>query len=175
MKKLFIALGLASLFMASCSITPKQNDASNNDQNADTNVVVEVKMDTVLGQLVNIQLMREFEKWVQLDSTQKAQLNNKCLEYFATLNAQGIAVSDNEDGTVNIKDYKDPSTMSEEEKAEFDARFAEQKDAWLQSMNENDAESRKAFFVNGLKALLSQFEEPAEVESGKTADSTEVK
>jgi hypothetical protein len=156
MKKLFLAIGLASLFFTACNIAPKEGFLTKNQDAKEKH-----KIDTTFVNLLN-----KFENWEDLDSTLRIQFNKQCMEYFASLDTHQIAAGEN---------TLDPvSEMSENEKAAHNINFAKQKEAWIKAFENDDRESRKIHVVRSLTALLSQVTDSMEViHANKVADSTQ--
>ena len=75
MKKLFLTLGLASLFMVACNNTPKQEEAVAEPAEEQTEVVEE-KQECPMHALKD-----EYAKWDEMTDEAKAELNAKAAEY----------------------------------------------------------------------------------------------
>ena len=108
MKKLFLTLGLASLFMVACNNTPKQPEQPAEPVQEEKTEVVEEKHDCPMNALKD-----EFAKWDEMTDEAKAELNKK-----AEMEAAGEQVC------------KEMAEMTEEAKAECEKKCAEMKAKW---------------------------------------------
>ena len=154
MKKLFLLMGLASLFLVACNNnTPKQ------EQPQQQQTQEAQQPETVQTNPMIEQLLAEFDNWVNLADEQKDELNKKCLDYFAELEAQGIAWFAPEEDTKTLKAYVDPNTMSDEDRQAFEEQVAEQIEAWRQAHEADDVEELKEGLVEALNLLKAQLAE----------------
>ena len=153
MKKLFLMMGLACLFMVACDNAPEQKEPKNEPQETPKTEIVE--FNTVTPD----QLLAEYENWENLDAEQKDMLNSKALDYIAGLDAQGIDFLEPEEGEATVKDFVDPNTMSEEMREAFDAQFAIEQEAWKAEYADVDAESLKGMLIEALTGIVAQFAE----------------
>ncbi|MBQ6770884.1 MAG: hypothetical protein IJP44_07915 [Bacteroidales bacterium] len=121
MKKLFLTLGLASLFMVACNNTPKQQEQPA-EQPAETTEVVEEKhecpMHAIMEDLSVIKA--EYANWDQMDDATKASLNQKAANVFAKMEAVKAEMMAKGEGCA-----KEMAEMTEEQKAECEAKKAE--------------------------------------------------
>ena len=124
MKKLFLTLGLASLFMVACNNTPKQPEqAAEPVQEAKTEVVEE-KHDCPMHALKD-----EFAKWDEMTDEAKAELNKKAAETFAAMDAE-MEAKKAEMEAAGEQVCKEMAEMTEEAKAECEKKCAEMKAKW---------------------------------------------
>ena len=147
MKKLFLTLGLASLFMVACNNTPKQEEQPAEQPATETTEVVEEKhecpMHAIKEDLANLQA--EYAKWDEMDDATKAALNQKTADVFAKMNAVKTEMMEK-----NEECAKKMAEMTDEQKAECEAKCAEMKAAWDNFANLG-VEEQKEF-------LMKQFE-----------------
>ena len=78
MKKLFLTLGLASLFMVACNNTPKQPEQPAAPAEEQKTEVVEEKHECPMDALKN-----EYAKWDEMTDEAKAECEKKCAEMKA--------------------------------------------------------------------------------------------
>ena len=120
MKKLFLTLGLASLFMVACNNTPKQAEQPAEPVEEQKTEVVEEKHECPMSQL-----KAEYANWENMTDEAKAELNKKACELFAQMDAKK-AECENAGEQV----CKEMAEMTEEQKAECEKKCAEMKAAW---------------------------------------------
>lgn len=128
MKKLFLTLGLASLFMVACNNTPKQAEqAEQAAETAKQEVVeaVEQKAECPMGQL-----KQEFAKWDEMNDTMKAELVEKACSVFADMDAKMAEMKEKGEGC--CKEGKEEcekkmAEMTDEQKAECQKKCEEMK------------------------------------------------
>ena len=82
MKKLFLTLGLASLFMVACNNTPKQEEPVAEPVQEETEVVEE-KQECPMHALKD-----EYAKWDEMTDEAKAELNAKAVALFTEMDAK---------------------------------------------------------------------------------------
>ena len=129
MKKLFLTLGLASLFMVACNNTPKQPEQAAEPVQEEKTEVVEEKHDCPMQALKD-----EYAKWDEMDETMKAELNQKALSIFTEMDAQ-MEAKKAEMEAAGEKICKEMAEMTEEQKAECEKKCAEMKEAWANFEN----------------------------------------
>ena len=117
MKKLFLTLGLASLFMVACNNTPKQEEAT--EPETTETEVVEEKHECPMHAL-----KAEYAKWDEMDDQMKADLNEKAASVFGEMDAKM------EEMKAAGETCKEMAEMTEEQKAECEAKCAEMKAKW---------------------------------------------
>ena len=117
MKKLFLMMGLASLFMVACNNAPKQQPQEAPAQ------------DTVVAEEHHCPfcpLKAEYAKWEELEETAKADLNQKAFDLFAEMDAE-MEAKKAEMEAEGHKCMHEMAEMTEEAKAECEAKCAEMK------------------------------------------------
>ena len=119
MKKLFLTLGLASLFMVACNNTPKQEEAVAEPAEEQTEVVEE-KQECPMHALKD-----EYAKWDEMTDEAKAELNQKAATLFNEMDAKMEEMK-----AAGEEVCKEMAEMTEEQKAECEAKCAEMKAAW---------------------------------------------
>ena len=126
MKKLFLTLGLASLFMVACNNTPKQEEPVAEPVQEKTEVVEE-KQECPMHALKD-----EYAKWDEMTDEAKAELNQKACATFAEMDAKMEEMKAAGEGAC-----QEMAEMSEEAKAECEKKCAEMKAAWDNFANLN--------------------------------------
>ena len=121
MKKLFLTLGLASLFMVACNNTPKQEEATEPETPA-TEVVEEEHNCPMHA------LKEEYANWENMTDEAKAELNNKAAEIFNAMDAEMEAKKAEMEAAGEVCEKM--AEMTEEQKAECEKKCAEMKAAW---------------------------------------------
>ena len=124
MKKLFLTLGLASLFMVACNNTPKQPEQTAEPVQEEKTEVVEEKHDCPMHALKD-----EFAKWDEMTDEAKAELNKKAAETFAAMDAE-MEAKKAEMEAAGEQVCKEMAEMTEEAKAECEKKCAEMKAKW---------------------------------------------
>lgn len=122
MKKLFLMMGLACLFMVACNNAPKQQEQTNEPQQ-DEAVVEEHHCPFCT-------LKAEFAGWDEMDETAKAELTKKAFDLFAEMDAKRAEMEANGEGKPCCKEGEEMPEMPEltdEQKAECEAKCAEMK------------------------------------------------
>ena len=120
MKKLFLTLGLASLFMVACNNTPKQEEQPAEQPATETTEVVEEKHECPMHAL-----KEEYAKWDEMTDEAKAELNKKAYEVFSQMDAKMEEMK-----AAGEEVCKEMAEMTEEQKAECEKKCAEMKAAW---------------------------------------------
>ena len=126
MKKLFLTLGLASLFMVACNNTPKQGETQPVEQPApETTEVVEEKHECPMHAL-----KEAYADWDNMTEEVKADLNKKAATMFAEMEAKKAEME--AEGKACCKEGKEEcekkmAEMTEEQKAECEKKCAEMK------------------------------------------------
>ena len=118
MKKLFLTLGLASLFMVACNNTPKQEPVTEPVQ--EETEVVEEKQECPMHILKD-----EYAKWDEMTDEAKAAVNAKAVAGFAEMDAKMEEMK-----AAGEEICKQIPEMTEEQKAECEAKCAEMKAKW---------------------------------------------
>ncbi len=156
MKKLFLTLGLASLFMVACNNTPKQPEQPVEAAVEETVEVVEEKAECPMEAL-----KAEYANWDQLTDEAKAELNKKAAAMFADMQAKKDEMMAAGEGCA-----KEMAEMTEEAKAECEKKCAEMKAAWENFAN-LDVNAQKDFIMQQLQGCggekgCCKGEQPAE-------------
>jgi hypothetical protein len=119
MKKLFLTLGLASLFMVACNNTPKQEEPVAEPVQEETEVVEE-KHECPMHALKDA-----YAQWDEMTDEAKAELNQKACVMFAEMDAKMEEMK-----AAGEEVCKEMAEMTEEQKAECEAKCAEMKAKW---------------------------------------------
>ena len=119
MKKLFLTLGLASLFMVACNNTPKQEEPVAEPVQEETEVVEEEHNCPMHA------LKEEYAKWDEMTDEAKAELNQKAAAVFGEMDAKMEEMK-----AAGEEVCKEMAEMTEEQKAECEKKCAEMKAAW---------------------------------------------
>ena len=119
MKKLFLTLGLASLFMVACNNTPKHEEAVTEPVQEETEVVEE-KHECPMHAL-----KEAYANWDEMTDEAKAELNQKAAATFAEMDAKMEEMK-----AAGEEVCKEMAEMTEEQKAECEAKCAEMKAKW---------------------------------------------
>ena len=127
MKKLFLTLGLASLFMVACNNTPKQPETSTESVPEEKTEIVEQKqecpMHAIKEDLASIKA--EYANWDGMSDKDKATLNQKAADVFTKMNTMMAEMKEKGEGCA-----KDMEGMTEEQKQQCEQKCAEMKEAW---------------------------------------------
>ena len=119
MKKLFLTLGLASLFMVACNNTPKQEEPVAEPVQEETEVVEE-KHECPMHALKDA-----YAQWDEMTDEAKAELNQKAVTMFNEMDAKMAEMKE-----AGEEVCKEMVEMTEEQKAECEAKCAEMKAKW---------------------------------------------
>ena len=157
MKKLFLTLGLASLFMVACNNTPKQQEETVAEPVQEQTEVVEEKQECPMHAL-----KEEYAKWDEMDDQMKAELNQKAATMFAEMDAKMEEMKASGEEVC-----KDMAEMTEEQKAECEQKCAEMKAAWENFANltvdeQKDLIMKRLGCCDGEKKCCKAEEAPAE-------------
>ena len=157
MKKLFLTLGLASLFMVACNNTPKQQEETVAEPVQEQTEVVEEKQECPMHAL-----NEEYAKWDEMDDQMKAELNQKAATMFAEMDAKMEEMKASGEEVC-----KDMAEMTEEQKAECEQKCAEMKAAWENFANltvdeQKDLIMKRLGCCDGEKKCCKAEEAPAE-------------
>ena len=120
MKKLFLTLGLASLFMVACNNTPKQQEETVAEPVQEQTEVVEEKQECPMHALKD-----EYAKWDEMTDEAKAELNQKAATLFNEMDAKMEEMK-----AAGEEVCKEMAEMTDEQKAECEAKCAEMKAKW---------------------------------------------
>ena len=165
MKKLFLTLGLASLFMVACNNTPKQEETVAEPVQEEVTEVVEEKQECPMHAL-----KEEYAKWDEMDDQMKADLNQKAAAVFAEMDAKMEEMK-----AAGEDVCKDMAEMTEEQKAECEQKCAEMKAAWENFANlsvdeQKDLIMKRLGCCDGEKKCCSAEEAPAETPAETPAE-----
>ena len=157
MKKLFLTLGLASLFMVACNNTPKQQEETVAEPVQEQTEVVEEKQECPMHAL-----KEEYAKWDEMDDQMKVELNQKAATMFAEMDAKMEEMKASGEEVC-----KDMAEMTEEQKAECEQKCAEMKAAWENFANltvdeQKDLIMKRLGCCDGEKKCCKAEEAPAE-------------
>ena len=120
MKKLFLTLGLASLFMVACNNAPKQEEAPAPAPAVEEEApVVKEEHNCPMHAL-----KEEYAKWEELTDEAKAELNMKAVAVFAEMDAK-MEAKKAEMEAAGEEVCQKMAEMTEEQKAECEAKKAE--------------------------------------------------
>ena len=121
MKKLFLMMGLASLFMVACNNAPKQQEQEAEEPQQE--VVAEQH------QCPFCTLKAEYANWENMGETEKAELNAKAIAVFAEFDAKMAEMKAEGKECCEKKEACEQkmAEMTEEQKAECEAKCAEMK------------------------------------------------
>ena len=167
MKKLFLMMGLACLFMVACNNAPKQQVNEPQEE-----AVVEEQHHCPF-----CPLKAEFAKWDEMDETAKAELNKKAFDLFAEMDAKRAEMEANGEGKPCCKEGEKPCPkegmpeLTEEQKAECEkmkaeceAKCAEMKAAW-DAFDTKTLDEQKDLILGRIEAMgmgKGKCEKPAE-------------
>ncbi len=121
MKKLFLSMGLACLFMVACNNAPKQEAV---EETIDTVAVVEEVVEEHVCPMA--QLKGEFDNWANLDAEAQTALVGKAIEMFSQ-EQESCCNHESEEGQ--------ECEMTEEQKVEMEAMMAKMNDWKAQFAN----------------------------------------
>ena len=121
MKKLFLTLGLASLFMVACNNTPKQPEQPAEPVQEEKTEVVEEKHECPMHALKDA-----YAKWDEMTDEAKAELNKKAADVFTKMDAE-MEAKKAEMEAAGEEVCKEMAEMTEEQKAECEKKCAEMK------------------------------------------------
>ena len=139
MKKLFLTLGLASLFMVACNNTPKQEEKQPETTPEQTEVVEE-KHECPMAAL-----KAEYANWETMTDEAKAELNKKACAVFAEMDAKMEEMKAAGEGACDKM-----AEMTEEAKAECEKKCAEMKAAW-ENFGEKTLDEQKDLVLSRLE------------------------
>ena len=153
MKKLFLTLGLASLFMVACNNTPKQQEQPAEQPAEQPTEVVEEKHECPMHAL-----KEEYANWDEMTDEAKAELNKKAAEIFNAMDAE-MEAKKAEMEAAGEQVCKEMAEMTEEAKAECEKKCAEMKAAWENFANLN-VEEQKDLIMKRLEGCNHDGEKP---------------
>ena len=149
MKKLFLTLGLASLFLVACNNTPKEQPV----QSAEPAQVQEIKTNAVAEkkECPMEALKAEYANWDNMTDEAKAELNKKAASLFAEMQAKKAECeADSKNCCKEGKEEceKKMAEMTEEQKKECEAK--QMKAAWENFANLS-VDEQKDFIMKQLE------------------------
>ena len=116
MKKLFLMMGLACLFMVACNNAPKQ------EQKAEEQPVVAEEHHCPF-----CTLKAEYANWENMEEAARVELNNKAIALFAEMDAKMEAMKAECEAKGEHQCQHEMPELTEEQKAECEAKCAEMK------------------------------------------------
>ena len=161
MKKLFLTLGLASLFMVACNNTPKQEETVTEPVQEETEVVEE-KQECPMHALKDA-----YAQWDEMTDEAKAELNAKAVAMFDEMDAKMAEMKE-----AGEEVCKEVVEMTEEQKAECEAKCAEMKAKW-EGFAEKTLDEQKDLIMERLGACdkpCCKEEAPAETPAETPAE-----
>lgn len=127
MKKLFLMMGMACLFMVACNNAPKQQEQTPEEPQQEAVAPVEEHHCPFCT------LKAEYAKWDEMDETMKTELNKKAFDLFAQMEAKKAEMEANGEeccekaGEMKEGCEQQMAEMTEEAKAACEAKCAELK------------------------------------------------
>lgn len=125
MKKLFLTLGLACLFMVACNHTPKQDEGKQTEQTTETTVNETADVAKEEHNCPMHALMEAYANWDEMTDDAKKELNQKAYDVFKEMDAKMEEMK-----TAGEEVCKEMAEMTEEQKTACEQKCAEMKAKW---------------------------------------------
>ena len=145
MKKSFLLMGLACLFMVACNNAPKQQETT--EPQEDTVAVEE-------HHCPFCPLKAEYANWDQMDDNMKAELNQRAFDLFAQMDAEMEAHRAECQTEGEAHQCQHEMEMTEEQMAECQVRCEEMKAAWANFANLS-ADEQKDLVLSRIESVMA--------------------